>query len=142
MKTEVSKRVSGILHSETSLHFKSTVLCKSTLKALLMVFKTFISTYNHKFFRLVDLNRGEKDTQVEGGGEGGEGEAAEGAGEGEEGEGSEESDNSNNNAMMTMSLTVGVGISLLFINIIAFAVVSYHKEKDRYLIQVTNCFCC
>nr|XP_018668128.1 neuroligin-4, X-linked isoform X2 [Ciona intestinalis] len=36
---------------------------------------------------------------------------------------------------LQLSITLAVGFVLLFLNIIAFAVVSYHKEKDKYKIE-------
>ena len=48
-----------------------------------------------------------------------------------------QADAADNNVMdMQLSMTLAVGFVLLFVNIIAFAIVSYHKEKDKYRIEV------
>jgi len=47
-------------------------------------------------------------------------------------------DAGDNTAMnMQLSMTLAVGFVLLFVNIIAFAIVSYHNEKDKYKIGVS-----
>ena len=35
-----------------------------------------------------------------------------------------------------LSMTLAVGFVLLFVNIIAFAIISYRKEQDKIVIQV------
>ena len=52
---------------------------------------------------------------------------------------SKPTDSGDNNVMdMQLSMTLVVGFVLLFVNIIAFAIVSYRKEKDKYKIEVIS----
>jgi len=37
---------------------------------------------------------------------------------------------------LELSITLAVGFVLLFVNIIAFAIVSYQKERDKFKIKV------